>query len=112
MTTPQSAAAPAGTVGAVVGQRNYLVIQGAADITTDWRDVETLLDGEYAARVMPSRLAEYQRGDCHAMRFTEYRMVWRTVTDRSMPNTRPVRTDGPQRDSGTHEAVVGRSEDA
>ncbi len=87
MTTPQSAAAPAGTVGAVVGQRNYLVIQGAADITTDWRDVESLLDGEYAARVMPPRLDEYRRGDCRAMRFTEYRMVWRTVTDRAMPNT-------------------------
>lgn len=26
-------------------------------------------------------------------------------------NARPVRTDGPPRDSGTHEAVVGRSED-
>ena len=30
-----------------------------------------------------------------------------TFTPRSGVNARPVRTDGPPRDSGTHEAVVG-----
>ena len=93
MTTTDSTTTPArapGTVPAIVGHRSFLVIQGAADITTDWRDIETLRDCEYARRVLPARITEYQRGDCDdaSMRFTEYRLVRREVVDcEYQPNT-------------------------
>ena len=33
---------------------------------------------------------------------------WMPLPNPPSPNARPVRTDGPPRDSGTHEAVVGQ----
>ena len=70
----------------IVGQF-FLVIQGAADIGTDWRDIEKLRDCEYSRRVFPDRLIEYQRGDCASVRYTDYRIVRREVIDREyQPN--------------------------
>jgi hypothetical protein len=70
----------------MVGQF-FLVIQGAADIGTDLRDIEKLRDCEYARRVFPARLIEYQRGDCASVNFTAYRIVRREVIDRPyLPN--------------------------
>lgn len=68
----------------------FLVIQGAADVGTDWRDIEKLRDCEYARRVLPERLVEYRRGDCASARYTDYRIVRREVSDCPYVSNREV----------------------
>ena len=78
--------APRHTEEQIVGRQTFLVIQGAADISTDWRDIEKLRDCDYSRRVFPVRLIEYQRGDCASVQFTDYRIVRREIIDREYPH--------------------------
>lgn len=102
MTTPQSAAAPAGTVGAVV---RLIMVCVPVEIKADNPSALDEACEDTAKRMSVDRWTWYKHGA--AMVKSMPGAYWH-----EQPNARPVRTDGPPRDSGTHEAVVGRSEDA